>query len=344
MHLGRRLFATSFATLATFPTPGSTAASMTGASRVIDSAIHLWSDGEAPFPWASPPPAELRSAGSPEAFLAAAREAGVGGALVVQPANHMHDHSYVSEALKAHPTFFRGMGLANPTLPPEEAIAALEALHTAGFVGVRFNAGAFEGGLCSDVGRALYQRAGELGMPVGVMAFKGLAGFVPDLKRLCSEFPSTTLVVDHMGFFRQPASGGQLGDAAANDEASWQGLLDLAAYPQVFVKVSALFRASGEAPPFVDLQPRVRQLLNSYGSSRLMWGSDYPFVLPGGFPLPEGVSSTPAALTYAQAAAVPAQWSSVPGLDDAARAALMGGTAAKLFGFGGDKECAGRGG
>ena len=64
----------------------------------------------------------------------AARE-GVGGALVVQPANHMHDHSYVSEALKAHPTFFRGMGLANPTLPPEEAIAALEALHTAGFVG-----------------------------------------------------------------------------------------------------------------------------------------------------------------------------------------------------------------
>ena len=38
-------------------------------------------------------------------------------------------------------------------------------------------------------------------------------------------------------------------------------------------------------------------------------------------------------VTYAQAAAVPAQWSSVPGLDDAARAALMGGTAAKLFGF-----------
>jgi len=60
-------------------------------------------------------------------------------------------------------------------------------------------------------------------------------------------------------------------------------------------------------------------------------GSDYAF-------------STPDALTYAQAAAMPAQWSSVPGLDDAARAALMSGTAAKLFGFGGDKECAGRGG
>ena len=328
VSLSRRLFC---ATLSLSSTHAMSAA--TAPRPVIDSAVHVWSTGADPYPWAVPPPPDLANAATPDALIAAAKGAGVSGALIVQPANHAYDHAYVTRALKDHPSFFRGMGLANPTLPPEEAVAALEALHTAGFVGVRFNAGAFEGGLCSDVGRALYQRAGELGMPVGVMAFKGLAGFVPDLKRLCSEFPSTTLVVDHMGFFRQPASGGQLGDAAANDEASWQGLLDLAAYPQVFVKVSALFRASGEAPPFVDLQPRVRQLLNSYGASRLMWGSDYPFVLPGGFPLPEGVSSTPAALTYAQAAAVPAQWSSVPGLDDAARAALMGGTAAKLFGF-----------
>ena len=65
------------------------------------------------------------------------------------------------------------MGLANPTLPPAE-VAALEALHAAGFVGVRFN-GAFEGGLTSDVGRALYKRAGELEMPVGVVCSRGSA-------------------------------------------------------------------------------------------------------------------------------------------------------------------------
>jgi len=61
-------------------------------------------------------------------------------------------------------------------------------------------------------------------------------------------------------------------------------------------------------------------------------GSDYAF-------------STPDALTYAQAAAMPAQWSSVPGLDDAARAALIDGRHRRqALGFGGDKECAGRGG
>ena len=35
---------------------------------------------------------------------------------------------------KAHPTFFRGMCLANPTLPPADAVSALEELHAAGFV------------------------------------------------------------------------------------------------------------------------------------------------------------------------------------------------------------------
>ncbi len=133
---------------------------------VIDSAIHLWSTGAEPYPWVAAPPADLQKVATAEAYLEKARAAGLSGALVVQPANHMYDHSYVMSALKAHPDFFRGMGLANPTLPPSEAVAALEELHNSGFVGVRFNAGNFEGGLQSEVGRALYKRAGELGMCV----------------------------------------------------------------------------------------------------------------------------------------------------------------------------------
>ena len=304
--------------------------------KVIDSAVHVWSNGQPPYPWAVAPPEELTSAATYERLAASAQASGVAGALIVQPANHMFDHAYVTAALKAHPTFFRGMGLANPTLPPAEAVAALEALHAAGFVGVRFNAGAFEGGLTSDVGRALYKRAGELGMPVGVMCFKGLGPFVPALTALCEAHPETTLVVDHLGFFRQPAIGGQLGGAAANDDDAWAGLLGLARYPQVHVKVSALFRASGEAPPHLDLQPRLAALLRAYGKERLMWGSDFPFVLPGGFPLPDGVDATPAAMTYSEAARVLDSWS-LPELDDAARDALMGGNAARLFGF--DEQC-----
>ena len=310
-----------------------TSAMFSGTRQVIDSAIHLWSCGAEPYQWAVPPPTNLHGAATAEAYIESARAAGVAGALVVQPANHMYDHTYVSDMLKEHSGFFRGMGLANPTLPPQLAVAELDRLQALGFVGVRFNAGAFDGGLNSDVAKVLYKRAGELGMPVGVMAFKGLISFVPALEELCRQFPSTILIVDHLGFFRQPATGGQLGTAATNDEATWAGLLSLAKYPQVHVKVSAPFRTSAEAPPFLDLQPRIAQLLTVYGASRLMWGSDFPFVLPGGFPLPEGVSSTAAAMSYAEAVQVLSQWS-MRELDDAALDALMGGTAARLFGFG----------
>ena len=104
---------------------------------------------------------------------------------------------------------------------------------------------------------------------------------------------------------------------------------------QVHIKVSALFRASGAAPPHADLAPRLAALLRSYGASRLLWGSDFPFVLPGGFPLPDGVTQTPAKMSYAKAAKVPAEWS-LPedaSWDADALGALMGGNAAKLFGF-----------
>lgn len=331
MRLPRRAIAAKISPFALALLQPSRAMSMTS-RPVIDSAIHLWSTGVEPYPWAAPPPADLQTVATAEAYMKAASAAGVDGALVVQPANHMYDHTYVTKAIKDNPKFFRGMGLGNPTLPPAEAVAALEELHASGFVGARFNAGNFADGLNSEVGRALYQRAGELGMVVGVMCFKGLGPFASDLEVLLKDYPRTILVIDHLGFFRQPAIGGQLGDAATFDAPSWDALLRLAQFEQCHCKVSALMRNSAEPPPFADLAPRVAKLLDAYGPQRLMWGSDYPFVLPGGFPLPEGVSSTPAKMTYEDAVAVPAAWG-LAGLDDAELAALMGGNAARVFGF-----------
>ena len=81
-------------------------------------------------------------------------------------------------------------------------------------------------------------------MPVGVMCFQGFLPQLPALTALLDASPATTLVIDHLGFFRQPATGGLQGAAAANDEAAWKALLSLAVRPQVHVKVSALFRLS----------------------------------------------------------------------------------------------------
>lgn len=82
---------------------------MGSSRRIIDSHLHVWSDGKQPFPWEVEPPEALKVTATVEKLLHAAKEAGVSGALIVQPANHKYDHSYVTRALRQHPQFFRGM-------------------------------------------------------------------------------------------------------------------------------------------------------------------------------------------------------------------------------------------
>ncbi|CAM9566234.1 unnamed protein product, partial [Sphacelaria rigidula] len=165
-------------------------------------------------------------------------KAGVGGALVVQPINYKFDHSYVLDAIANCPGRLKAMCLANPSLTPQEATADLERLHDQGFCGVRFNPYLWaEGGegMKDETGMALYRKAGELNMPVGVMCFKGLGLHMQDIEALLKSSPQTKLIVDHFGFFVQ---GGEV------DEAAWEQLLTLAKYPQVHVKVSAFFRVA----------------------------------------------------------------------------------------------------
>lgn len=298
----------------------------------IDSHLHVWSDGKAPYPWAVEPPPALHTEATADKMRAKGAEAGVVGALIVQPANHKFDHSYVSAALKADPEFYRGMLLADGSLPPLEAVAALEALWKDGFVAVRFNPGLFTEGLDGPTAKALFKRCGELSMPVGVMTFTGLLPHVTAIRTLAAHSPTTTLIIDHMGFFRQPATGGLVGADAANDEEAWAALLALAEIPSVHVKISALFRTSAEPQPHRDLAPRLAALLQAFGPQRLMWGSDFPFVLIG------GNTPTSVGCTYTQASECISKWAdALPELDDSAYEAIMAGNAARLFGFWKDK-------
>jgi hypothetical protein len=84
------------------------------------------------------------SAGWPEVREPAAsppgpQGAGVDGALVVQPGNHLFDHSYVTAVLRQHPGRLVGCLLADPT-PGGGGVAALAQLLTQeGYRAVRFN-------------------------------------------------------------------------------------------------------------------------------------------------------------------------------------------------------------
>ncbi|MCO5583682.1 hypothetical protein L7F22_037595 [Adiantum nelumboides] len=211
--------------------------------------------------------------GSVEVLLQAMTEGGVDGALVVQPINHKFDHSYVSRVLQMHPDKFIGCCLANPS-DGGEGVREMECLVTEeGYRAVRFNPYLWPSceKMTNDVGKALFAKAGELGIPVGFMCFKGLLLHIDEIEQLCSQFPATQVLLDHLGFCKPPLNDSEM--------KAWESLLALSKHPHVYVKVSALFRISRESFPHKDLWPLLEKLIAKFGSKRLLWGSDFPYVV-----------------------------------------------------------------
>jgi predicted TIM-barrel fold metal-dependent hydrolase len=300
------------------------AAAMTR-NLVIDSHLHVWAsqkEAETSFPYAEGqvPPESLRDAASKAALLKKMGCDGsdnplVDGALIVQPINHKFDHSYVMSAIKEHPDRFKGMLLHDPSLSPEEAVDQLENLAIKGFVGVRFNPYLWPKTGDSSwtpmsspdrAGLAVFRRCAELKMPVGVMCFQGLQLHYDDIVALMKASPDTTLILDHFGFTSFTPEG----------DGAFQKLLKLAEYPQVVVKISALFRLQDTSPFERVRKERFEPLLASFGADRLMFGTDFPFVTEQE---PEKYEGT---------VKLVASWME----DKKTRDTVMGGTAERLFG------------
>ena len=269
--------------------PSVVAMSTTAATttRVIDSHLHVWaSESEAPtFPYAEgqDPPTTLQNVASGAALVEQMEKSGVSGALIVQPINHKFDHSYVIDAMTKYPDRFKGMLLHDPSLPESEAVSQLEDLVLKGFVGVRFNPylwpktgeKSWTPMSSTDAGLAVYKRCGELQAPVGVMCFQGLQLHYDDIVALLKASPETTMILDHFGFTSFTDEG----------NAAFAQLLELVAYPQVIIKISALFRLNDSSPYDKVKTERLEPLLEKFGAERLMFGTDFPFVLeqPGAY-------------------------------------------------------------
>ena len=288
-------------------------------SKRFDAHVHVWGPpaghtstmlGSTP---GSPPPP-----GDPALLLAALDATHTAGACVVQPACYGYDHTFVRGVVEASAGRLTGCALANPTAPsPGAAAAATAALLDGGaFTCLRFNPYLWPGGaaeMANPVGLAMARAAGDRGVPVCVMAFKGLAPLVPALRALLTALPATPFILDHAGF----AGVGQDADAAT--------LCELARdFPDnTHVKLSAVFRLGGGAWPHTPaVEGPLKAALAAFGPGSVLAGSDWPWV--------SEVCSYGAAW-----AALDRVWDGWEGGDgwslEAARVAVEGGNAARLF-------------
>jgi predicted TIM-barrel fold metal-dependent hydrolase len=108
----------------------------------------------------------------------------------------------------------------------------------------------------------LWPAAERAGVPIALAA----ASFLPVVGRVAERYPGLKLIVDHMGVPR-----------ATKGEASYQyqpQLLALAKHPNIAVKATGQAGYALDGYPFRSIHPHLRRVYDSFGPSRMFWGTD----------------------------------------------------------------------
>lgn len=194
------------------------------------------------------------------ALLDMHRQLGISHGVLVQAACYLTDHTALLEAIASTEGRYKGVAL----LDGSESDSQLEALHSGGVRGVRFNfmGHLAEGQSLSEL-NALADRVGSLGWHV--LLHGKLAQILPILdgwRKL-----RTTLVIDHMA---RPDR---------NLDADMVGLVALRKYldnEHRWIKLSGVDRMMGSSgESWNRALPEVRDLLAA-APERAIWGSDWP--------------------------------------------------------------------
>lgn len=160
------------------------------------------------------------------------------------------------------------------------------------------------------------------------MADRGVAAWFyssPDqlalLSQVLDEIPDLTVVLNHLGFCQSGFLADEWGRPRIPLEIPPPSLTlveSLAHYPQVCVHFSGHYAFSEDPYPYDDLRPVSEALLNAFGPDRLLWASDWPWIVehPG----------------YSAVIAMVDQH--LPGLTEPQRAQVLGGNAARILGIG----------
>lgn len=224
----------------------------------VDAHCHVFGPADR-FPYA--PERKYTPCDAPKERLFAQREhLGFARNVIVQASCHGRDNAALVDALQAAGELARGVAVVDPQIGDAE----LQRLHAAGVRAVRFN---FVKRLVDaqpkETCLATAARVAALGWHV-VVYFEApdLADLEPFLERL-----PCPVVIDHMG---RPDIGNGVGHA---DFQRFVRLLD--DHPDFWTKVSCPERLTVAGPPYADVVPFARRLVERF-PGRVLWGTDWP--------------------------------------------------------------------
>jgi len=192
-------------------------------------------------------------------------------------------HRYVTQCVRQWPDRLTATGLVDVD-DPDPPARLQELFEVTGIEGIR---------LAGELGDPsverpedlsvydLFQRADELGLNVNLYC---QSAQIPCIEMLVRAFPRVNISLDHLGIcpsttFVPDRRGRPRFEDEPIPPSTHPRILDLAKYPNVYVKVSGEYAFSKVAYPHGDIKPMVEQIYEAYGAERMMWCTDFPWIV-----------------------------------------------------------------
>jgi len=196
------------------------------------------------------------------------KEAGVDRAILVPPSFAGAYPEYSLEAAAKYPEQFAVMSPI-PLNKPEGRKVLENLMGQPGMLGVRltFHHEYDESWIRDGTADWFWPVAEKMNIPVMMNA----PSIHKDVGGVAQRHPSLRLILDHMG--RQKGM---------KDEKLGSGLsptIELAKYPNVFVKLTSTQSCSTEDYPYRNIHPHLKRLIEAFGPRRCFWGTDLSAML-----------------------------------------------------------------
>jgi predicted TIM-barrel fold metal-dependent hydrolase len=118
-----------------------------------------------------------------------------------------------------------------------------------------------------------------------VPMFFSAHNFASALIPVAERYPDLTIIVDHFGITQSLRT-----EIEGDRFKALPGLLEMARYPNVYVKCCGTPLVSRDPFPYDDIWPAFHQILKAFGPERCMWASDYTRMRWGLPDLPNGAA------------------------------------------------------